>query len=235
MMSERKYLVYVHTSPSGKRYVGITSQSAEERWRKGKGYKDNQPFFKAIKKYGWENITHEIVAENINYDEAATLEKFLIAMYRTTNKKYGYNICYGGEDGWVGVHHTDAARAKMSASKKGKPSSRKGYHLSDETKRKLSESHKGKYHGKPVDPKRPKPKRKREPRVLKGYFRSDEVRKRMSAAQVKTKKPVRCIDTGEVFESETAAMKKLNIDKCLIGRACKGKQKTAKGYRFEYV
>lgn len=239
------YTVYMHTAPSGKRYIGITCQTVEQRWRNGKGYKTNQPFYNAIQKHGWNNIKHEIIEENLMHDEACELERKLIAKYDTTNKQRGYNVCFGGEDGWVGVHHTEEAKRKMSESKKGRPSSRKGCHLSDETKRKLSESHKGKYRGIPVLPKEPKPyngkiifseeHKQKISQALKGIERSDEVRKRMSEAQVKTKKPVRCIDTGEVFESQTEAMKKLGIDKVLIGRTCKGKNKTAKGLRFEYV
>ena len=33
--NDRCYTVYMHTSPSGKRYIGITSTSVEERWRNG--------------------------------------------------------------------------------------------------------------------------------------------------------------------------------------------------------
>lgn len=237
------YTVYMHTAPSGKRYIGITCQTVEQRWRNGKGYKTNQPFYNAIQKYGWNNIKHEIIEENLTHDEACELECKLIAKYDTTNKQKGYNVCFGGEDGWVGVHHTEEAKRKMSEAKKGK-TYRKGCHLSEETKKKLSESHKGKYRGVPVPPRQydkndkiifsDEHKRKIS-QALKGIERSDEVRKRMSEAQVKTKKPVRCIDTGEVFESQTEAMKKLGIDKVLIGRTCKGKNKTAKGLRFEYV
>jgi len=256
------YTVYMHTAPSGKMYIGITCQTVKQRWRNGKGYKTNQPFYNAIQKYGWNNIKHEIIEENLTHDEACELERKLIAKYDTTNKQKGYNVCFGGEDGWVGVHHTEETKRKISEAKKGK-TYRKGYHLSEETKKKISESHKGKYRGAPVPPKKPKPYiRKRNNKIvishprqydkngkiifseehkqkisqaLKGIERSDEVRKRMSEAQVKTKKPVRCIDTGEVFESQTEAMKKLGIDKILIGRTCKGKNKTAKGLRFEYV
>ena len=32
------YIVYRHTSPSGKVYIGITSYKAEIRWNNGKGY-----------------------------------------------------------------------------------------------------------------------------------------------------------------------------------------------------
>lgn len=243
----KSYTVYMHIAPSGKRYIGITQQEPKKRWRQGKGYKENQPFSKAIKKYGWDNIEHIIIAEKLSYEEAGQMEKDLIREYKTTDKRHGYNVCYGGEDGWVGVHHTEEAKRKMSESKKGRPSSRKGYHLSEETKRKLSESHKGKYRGVPVLYKEPRQYDKngkiifseehknKISQALKGIQRSEEVRANMSKAQVKTKKAVRCIDTGETFESETAAMKHFNIDKTLIGRTCKGKNKTAKGLKFEYV
>lgn len=257
------YIVYMHTSPSGKVYVGITQQTAQQRWRGGKGYKTNQAFYNAIQKYGWENIKHEIIVEDVSKEEATKLEQELIEKYHATDKRYGYNICFGGEDGWVGVHHTEEAKQKMSEAAKGRISSRKGFHLSEETKQKISDSHKGKYRGAPIESKVGKPYRrkrngiwtisypkewfpdgkitrteehkKRISEAQKKRIRTAEVCENMSRAQTKTKKSVRCVDTGEVFESETAAMKRFNIDKTLIGRNCKGKQKTAKGLRFEYV
>ena len=55
------YVVYKHTSPSGKVYIGITGQDIHRRWRNnGEGYR-GQLFYNAIKKYGWENISHEIL------------------------------------------------------------------------------------------------------------------------------------------------------------------------------
>lgn len=238
----------MHISPSGKRYIGITSQTAENRWRNGKGYKSNQPFYKAIMKYGWDNIEHIIVAEGLSLEQAAYMECELIKEYRTQDKKFGYNVCTGGEHGWVGVHHTEEAKIKMSLAKKGKPNNRTGYKLSDETKRKLSESHKGKYRGKPIQPKESKTKyddngkrifsdehKRKISESLKGIERSAEVRLNMSKAQTKTKRPVRCIDTGEKFESITDASKKFNISKTLIVRVCKGQNQTAKGLKFEYI
>ena len=56
--SENNYSVYVHTAPSGKMYVGITKQKPEYRWgRNGIKYK-TQVFYRAIEKYGWDNIDH---------------------------------------------------------------------------------------------------------------------------------------------------------------------------------
>ena len=231
------YIVYKHTAPSGKVYIGLTGQTPEQRWRKGNGYKYNQAFTNAIKKYGWENIKHEIVAENLTAEEAQKLEIELIEKYDSRNKNKGYNICVGGDLSWLGVKHTQEAREKMSKSRKGKPSSRKGQHLSEETKRKLSEVHKGKYRGIPVPPKPQKEKKiiEKRPVIKKDRHRSAEVRKRMSEAQVKTKKPVICIETGIEYESMKAAARATGTEVTQIGRVCSGKIQTKKGYKFKWL
>ena len=62
--------VYIHTTPSGKKYIGITSINPKERWNGGiSGYK-GQIFEYAIRKYGWNNIIHEIIATNLSQEEA---------------------------------------------------------------------------------------------------------------------------------------------------------------------
>lgn len=70
-----KWLVYEHVSPSGKVYVGITKPNPKDRWKNGTGYlrKDNhQPLIaNAIKKYGWDNFTHCIIASNLTLEKAA--------------------------------------------------------------------------------------------------------------------------------------------------------------------
>ena len=237
------YTVYKHTSPSGKVYIGLTAQQVEKRWRGGKGYKYNQAFYKAIQKYGWDNIKHEIIAENLTAEQAQKLEIELIKKYDSRNKNKGYNICVGGDLSWFGVKHTEEAKKKMSALKKGKPSSRKGIHLSEETKLKLSLSHKGKYRGKAIVPKPPKPQkiiftkshRDKISKALKEKERSAEVREHMSAAQIKMKKAVICLETNVVYESMTAAAKFVGVTKTQIGRVCSGKIKSTKGYTFKLL
>ena len=93
------YLVYRHITPNGKNYIGITHQRAERRWQNGKGYETQSRFWKAIKKYGWETIRHEIVAENLSEEEACKLEDSLIKQYNSTDPKYGYNTYEGGNSG----------------------------------------------------------------------------------------------------------------------------------------
>lgn len=85
----RQYVVYVHTFPNGKRYVGLTTQEINSRWRNGDGYKD-QFVYKPIKKYGWDNIQHTVYYVD-SESEMKYLEKYLFGYYNTTDLRFGYN------------------------------------------------------------------------------------------------------------------------------------------------
>ena len=93
------WTIYEHISPSGNIYIGITSQDIKNRWKYGTGYKGNQIFYKAIKKYGWDNIIHRIIATNLGEMTAKNMEKDLIAFNKA--KGISYNITDGG-DGALG-------------------------------------------------------------------------------------------------------------------------------------
>lgn len=78
-IEERHYSVYVHTSPSGKYYVGMTGQQdINTRWKGGAGYSGQPYFYHAIQKYGWENFEHEVIASHLTKEEAVNFEKLLI-------------------------------------------------------------------------------------------------------------------------------------------------------------
>lgn len=76
------YVVYIHKNIlNGKVYVGQTC-NLSERWRNnGKNYFNSIKFYNAIKKYGWDNFTHEVVYSNLNKQAADKLEKELIHKY----------------------------------------------------------------------------------------------------------------------------------------------------------
>ena len=95
-MKNKKYFVYNHIFPNGKVYIGITSYDKPNgRWRNGEGYK-SQYVYKAIKKYGWDNIKHEILFNDLSKEEAEAKEIELIKKYKSNNKAFGYNIENGG-------------------------------------------------------------------------------------------------------------------------------------------
>lgn len=84
------FYVYIHTVPNGKIYIGQTSNCLK-RWRDGDGYKDNEPFYKDILKYGWNNIKHEIISQFEDRASAERLESTLIAILQSENTNIGYN------------------------------------------------------------------------------------------------------------------------------------------------
>ena len=91
------YKLYMHTVPNGKVYIGTTCQTINSRWGKdGKRYK-GQYFYKAIEKYGWENIGHYVIKERLNHEEADLLERVFINYYKSNDSKYGYNRTKGGD------------------------------------------------------------------------------------------------------------------------------------------
>lgn len=78
-----------------KYYVGITN-NIRKRWEcNGINYR-TQKFYNAIKKYGWNNIKHVILTENLSKENACILEKEKIRELRSNTPKYGYNMDSGG-------------------------------------------------------------------------------------------------------------------------------------------
>lgn len=146
-----EFIVYCHTNTvNGKKYIGITSQKPERRWRNGNGYPVGA-FHRAIIKYGWNGFSHEILLSGLDEKTAKDEEKRLILQFQTNNKKCGYNITDGG-DGTCGYARSDEEKNRMSASRKGRHAGEKnpmygkvgklspmfGTHMKSESKAKLS-------------------------------------------------------------------------------------------------
>lgn len=141
------YIVYKHTCPNGKVYIGITNQTPSKRWRNGKGYHHNAHFTSAIKKYGWQNIKHEILFDSLTEAQACEKEIALIAEYKSNQREYGYNQSCGGEE-HKGCKCSEQTKQAISAANKGRVAYNKGVPMSKEQKQKVSKSRKGKMTGK---------------------------------------------------------------------------------------
>ena len=132
----KKFYVYVHTcKANGKRYVGCTTQKPKYRWLEGRGYK-GQLFEEAIRKYGWDNITHEVF-EVGSKEEMYRKEVELISFYHSNDPEYGYNNSVGGEHGHLGCRHSEETRKRIAEAKKGRI-------FSEDHKKHMSEARKGK-------------------------------------------------------------------------------------------
>lgn len=137
------YTVYKHTAPNGKVYIGITSIAVNRRWSNGKNYLGCVCFNRAIQKYGWDNIQHEILFTDLTKEEAEQKETELITFYHSNNPTFGYNIANGGNH--CGKH-SEETRRKIGMSQIGNKRAL-GIKRTEETKKKISEAHKGKKHG----------------------------------------------------------------------------------------
>lgn len=94
------YTIYKHTNRfDGKCYIGQTKEEdLTRRWSGGSGYKGCRYFYNAILKYGWKSFAHEILETGLTAEEANDREQFYIALYRSDDPQYGYNIRKGGQE-----------------------------------------------------------------------------------------------------------------------------------------
>ena len=211
MAVEKLFIIYKHTSPSNKVYIGITQQKIHKRFQNGMGYKHNKYFSKAIQKYGWNNFKHEILFDNLSKEEVFKKEIELIAYYKSNNREFGYNLSSGGEfnvpseDGIKNLIKINTGKRLSKETKSKISQTQKGRIISNETKIKMSLSH-------------------------KGLIRSES--HKINNAIAKYKK-VRCIETNEIFDSMKEAQIKYKTNH--IHDVCKGKRNLAGGYRWEYV
>ena len=107
------WTVYKHVSPSGKVYVGISS-NIKNRWAASGYYYclSDTAFSRALTKYGWDNFQHIILAEHLSKQEACDMEKELIVYYKA--KKISYNITDGGE-GFSGTHPKELVQKRVAS------------------------------------------------------------------------------------------------------------------------
>lgn len=90
-----KGIIYKITNKvNGKSYIGQTRYTLEFRWRQHLHKKDNVYFHNAIKKYGAENFSLEVL-EECDLDKLNSREIFYIAKYNTFEN--GYNLTIGGD------------------------------------------------------------------------------------------------------------------------------------------
>ena len=97
-------LIYKITNKiNNKCYIGQTIKNAEERWKEHQAHAFgthpndvNKTLYKAIRKYGLENFTFEVLQDNIEtYEQLDKAEIYWIDFYNSFVK--GYNETFGGQ------------------------------------------------------------------------------------------------------------------------------------------
>lgn len=94
-------LIYKITNKINKKiYIGQTIRSLKARWKRHtRGTSRCTSLSNAIKKYGAENFTIEVIDKATTPDELNKKEIYWIAYYKSDEKEFGYNIQIGGRNG----------------------------------------------------------------------------------------------------------------------------------------
>ena len=201
---------------NNKIYIGLTTKTLEWRIKKHKDdYKrkiqDKNHLYRAMRKYGFENFSWEIIDTATTKEELSEKERYWIKYYDCfDNKDKGYNSTSGGETCYELTEEQRRERSERVKGEKnpmyGVPSPMKGKSLSSEHKAKISEALK------------------------------KSVRPHVIGSNNPSARKVRNVDTGETFNSMKEASEKYPSSKVNgICSVCKGRSKTCGGYRWEYV
>ena len=98
-------LIYKITNKiNNKIYIGKTIRSLNTRWqehiRDSRNY--NTPLYLAMRKYGLENFSIEIIQDDItSVEQLNSLEQYYIQLYNSASHENGYNVALGGNGGRV--------------------------------------------------------------------------------------------------------------------------------------
>lgn len=139
------YIYMIRNKINNKIYFGATSQDGgfDRRYTNNvQKYTHNKHLKRSIKKYGIESF--KIVKEfDIAYskEELDKLEDIYIKIYKTTDKRYGYNSKYGGSHG----KHTNETKLKIKIANTGEGNYAYGKHQTIEHKEKIRKSNIGKH------------------------------------------------------------------------------------------
>ena len=93
----------------------------------------NRYLYDAIRHYGWDSFSVEVIETCPSKEELDEREIFWITVLKTTDKQFGYNMTEGGDGGGF----SPEALKKSADLRRGKP-------ISDAVKKKISDGNKGK-------------------------------------------------------------------------------------------
>jgi len=146
---------------TGKIYIGQTIVSLNERKgdhrRKAAIWESKSHFHSAIRKYGFDVFTWEIIDKAESRDELNHKEKHWIAFYNSANPSTGYNLTHGGDsfelteearkkigDACRGIKRSESFKAHLREIEKGAGNPFYGRKHTEETKKKNGAAHRGK-------------------------------------------------------------------------------------------
>jgi group I intron endonuclease len=210
-MSAKIYLICLNGEP---KYVGYTEQTLQERWKqhvasarsRRKKTDENRIILNAIRKYGENAFTIELIAEYLDTNFALDVcETFWI---KTLGTHYslgdGYNMTWGGEAVMSNRKHSEATKAQLRANNLAQGNPFYGHVHSDATKKIIGEKGKGR------------------PAWNKGLRTPDDVRQKQSQAKLGKKQSL------ETCRKKSETRKRIMTDEMRANASLKQKAYRAK-------
>ena len=215
--NSKQYIIYIHINLiNNKKYIGQTSRSLEARsGKEGQKYSNQSYFYKAIKKYGWNNFEHKIIEIVDTQEKADEREKYWIAFYQSNNSKYGYNQTKGGSFGSTSEEANQKRLQYWTEEKR--------LEQSNKLKERWATDIKYAQKMKEMASRLPKHDMSGEKNPMYGTHRTGK--------DATHKKKVQCIETGDIFDTIVEAARWSNNGKesikAHISAVCKGKRNTS--------
>ena len=102
-------------------------------------FRSKRPIIYAIRKYGFENFSFEVLEITDNLDER---EIYYISYYNSTDKSIGYNVEKGGQGTSHPIQLTEESRYRMGSRQRGKKVSKEAIAKRQETRSALGQDYK---------------------------------------------------------------------------------------------
>jgi group I intron endonuclease len=206
------FIYKITNKVNGKIYVGQTIRSPKRRFEEHfyKSHGENYPLYNAMKKYGKDSFSMEIIAQCSTIEDLNKLEEYHINLNNCLAPN-GYNLHTGGNN-----HRcSEETKKKISVNQLGRK-------VSDETKAKISAAQ--------ANGKNP----------FLGKKHTDEAKRKMSQVKMGKiggvyTKSIICLETGRIFSSIGEAAKMLGVCMSSVSLVLHGKNKTCKGFTFRFI
>lgn len=226
-------VIYLVTNKiNGKKYVGQTIRPLSERWKDHCRAKDKNYFHNAIRKYGADNFTREVIDTAETVEELDEKEIYWIAKLNTLFPN-GYNLKEGGNVSMRGRLGINNPKSRVVYQFRLNGEIVNAYYGASDGERKTGISSSAILRS------------LKNPRWLAGgyiwVYADDFMRDIQLPAKIvdsyspKNKKRVVCVETGDEFDSVKEAAEKYGVYCTSISSCCTGKLKTTGGYHWKHI
>jgi hypothetical protein len=199
-------------------YIGIGSDNDGKYTRANRKTQRGKYWTNIVKKTEY---VVEIIEDDLTWNDAIIKEMWWINFYGRIDNKKGPLINHtDGGDGMIGWRPSEETLKHLSNVRKGRVFRNPGFKISEEQKEKIRKSRTG------------------VPPSNKGVPLTPEQREKISISKKgipsEKRKPVICIETGEVFASIEHAEKDPRFYRGAISKVLSGLRENAKGFHFKY-